>query len=116
MATLNTGIVVGKWYHFVGTTRGNTHSLYVNGVLVQSLNSAERGDSVNYGYTVGDAGFHEDHNGKVSIVRLYDRGLSAAEVLTSYNRDKARYGAALAEPGLGTITVYPVFDYYGGYF
>ena len=116
MATLNTGIVVGKWYHFVGTTRGNTHSLYVNGVLVQSLNSAERGDAVNYGYTIADAGFHEDHNGLVSIVRLYDRGLSAGEVLTSYNRDKVRYGAALAEPGLGTLTVYPAYDWGNGQF
>jgi len=111
MATLNTGIVVGKWYHFVGTTIGNTHCLYVNGVLVQSLNSAEHGDAVDYGYTVADAGFHEDHNGKVSIVRLYDRGLSASEVLTSYNRDKNRYAGSLAEPGLGTVTVYPYVDY-----
>ena len=110
MATLNTGIVVGKWYHFVGTTNGNTHSLYVNGVLVQSLNSAEHGDAVNYGYTVADAGFHDDHNGKVSIVRLYNRGFNAAQVAQSYNQDKGRYTGALAEPGLGTLTVTPVFD------
>jgi hypothetical protein len=109
-ATLNTGIRTGVWYHMVGTTVGNTHSLYINGVLVQSLVDSVRGDAVNFGYTVADAGFHEDHNGLVSIVRLYNRGFSASEVLTSYNRDKTRYGAALAEPGLGTTTVYPVFE------
>lgn len=114
LATLNTGIRTGVWYHMVGTTVGNTHSLYINGSLVQSEVSAVRGDAVNFGYTVADAGFHEDHNGLVSIVRLYNRGFNAAQVAQSYNQDKGRYTDALAEPGLGTLTVTPVFEPAGG--
>jgi len=110
LATLYTGIRTGVWYHMVGTTVGNTHSLYINGILVQSEVSAVRGDAVNFGYTVADAGFHEDHNGLVSIVRLYNRGFNAAQVAQSYNQDKGRYTGALAEPGLGTLTVTPPFE------
>ena len=77
---------------------------------MQSEVSAVRGDAVNFGYTVADAGFHEDHNGLVSIVRLYNRGFNAAQVAQSYNQDKGRYTGALAEPGLGTLTVTSVFD------
>jgi hypothetical protein len=34
----------------------------------------------------------DDWNGRISIVRLYNRELSSTEVLQNYNVNKSRYG------------------------
>jgi hypothetical protein len=77
--------------HFVVTYTSLVPRLYVNGVLVRTgitglksvvylyLSDVGRGD---YGYYAGG----------VSSMRLYDRSLSASEILQNYNATKSKFG------------------------
>jgi len=97
-------ILTSGWYHIVSTYNGNdintlsNHSLYINssttGVTnisnntitsvtpVNNLNLGRSSDPTNFAYL----------NGKISVVRIYNKTLSASEVLQNYNALKGRYG------------------------
>ena len=94
----------GVWYHLTHTYNGTTQYFYVNGTLVSTYNSSASGNityDVNNtllalaadwngsGYNVGATGYV---NGKMPVVRIYNRALSAAEVLQNYNATKFRFG------------------------
>lgn len=81
------------WYHIVGTYDGTNLKLYVNNVLTQTQASAttpgfgggeirlmRRWDSGDY------------WGGYLAIARVYKRALSADEVNTNYQVNKARFG------------------------
>jgi hypothetical protein len=42
--------------------------------------------------TICYAGFHTYHNGRIGMVRIYNRGISATEVLQNYTDTKSRFG------------------------
>lgn len=86
--TLNTGV----WYHMVGTSSGTDHVLYLNGAAVGSSSGGSTFYSSTEGYRVAAATFHTYHNGPISIARLYNRGLTASEVLQNFNATRGRYG------------------------
>ena len=80
------------WYHVVMTYNGSTIIQYSNGVLQSSLSYAgtpttsggllrlmRRWDDVDY------------LDGNLSIARIYNRALSAAEVANNYNAMRGRY-------------------------
>lgn len=89
LATLPT---VGQWYQMFGTSTGSNHVLYLNGVSVATATMAGPWFSSTEGYRVAAATFHTFHNGPLSIVRLYNRGLTAAEVSQNFNVNRGRYG------------------------
>jgi hypothetical protein len=91
-ATYGTLPVVGQWYQMVGTTIGSNHVLYMNGVSAATASQAGPWYSSTEGYRVAAATFHTFHNGPLSIVRLYNRGLSATEVTQNFNAVRGRYG------------------------
>jgi hypothetical protein len=89
------------WYHLVGTTEYNgtttTMKLYINGAL-NPITATANGKQFNYGYkfNIGD-GRPFDYpwypfNGKIGSVKIYNKTLSASEVLQNYNALKSRYG------------------------
>ena len=96
-----TNLVGNRWYHFVHTYDGSTQKLYLNGVL---MTTGSQSGSILYdanntrvligaddngsGYNTGAGYFH---SGKLSQVRIYNRGLSATEVLRNYNAQRKRY-------------------------
>jgi hypothetical protein len=92
---------VGTWYHLSHTYDGTIQRLYINGVQVQTKNTSGLisynvnntklviGGDYNSGY---DGGLTARMNGKISIVRIYDRALSASEILQNYNALKGRFG------------------------
>ena len=84
-AQLVTLPTVGQWYQMVGTSTGSTHVLYMNGVSVSTVTATGPWASSTEGYRVAAATFHTFHNGPLSIARLYNRGLSAAEVSQNFN-------------------------------
>lgn len=89
---VNRTVEVGRWYHMVGVTNGSTHTLYLDGVAIGSQVASITADSsAGYPYRVGDAGFHQYHNGPIGIVRLWNRGLNATEVANIYRENSARY-------------------------
>ena len=87
-----------KWHHVVSQTNGNTTYLYVDGRL--------RGQTTNVNPWTGTSpwptnalNIGRDNNnnnyffsGSIGPVRVYDRALSAAEVLQNYNANKTRFG------------------------
>lgn len=88
--------LVDVWYHLVMTFDGLNAKLYKDGVEV---NSGSIGSNAAFGSTPGrsmigsySTGGGELLNGKVGLARIYNRELSAAEVLQNYNSTKSRYG------------------------
>jgi hypothetical protein len=88
-------ITAGQWYHVVYTwdslgVHGARFNLYIDGVLIESSDTdvgtfSKHADDVLYigDYTAGG----NPHDGRISDVRVYDRPLSASEVLATYVGD-----------------------------
>ena len=92
---LSGGISAGTWYNFTLThaASDNTWRSYLNGVAntsyvggVHSTHEAIADDI----YFMN--GYNAMGDGKMGPFLLYDRALSAGEVLTNYNRLKGRFG------------------------
>jgi hypothetical protein len=100
IGTGTTNLVGNRWYHFVHTYDGSTQKLYLDGVLMTTGSQSGTiqydvnntrvliGADDNSGY---NSGASYPHPGKMGQVRIYNRGLSAAEVLKNYNAQRKRY-------------------------
>ena len=85
-------VVLNTWYHMVGTSSGSNHTLYLNGVNVGTASNSSTFHSSTDPYKVGYGNVHTIHKGNVSNCRIYNRGLSEAEVKQNYNALKGRFG------------------------
>ena len=86
-----------NWHHIVGTLQNSTNTLYLDGVAVASIGSVGAlDDADNEAIVIGAdsdvASPAHVWNGKIANVRVYNRGLSASEVLHNYNALKSRFG------------------------
>ena len=89
-----TGLSQSTWYHFAGVYDGSNAYVYVNGT--QAATVAQTG-SITAQTTTYKIGTYSETNtsvwqGRIAQVVLYSTALSAAQVLTNFNADKARYG------------------------
>ena len=84
----------GNWQQIVSTHDGTTLKYYVNASQSGStLTVSFDFDNDNFHIGKGQTGtFDEYYDGKVSLVSLYDRALSAAEVTRNYDSVRGRYG------------------------
>ena len=89
---LSKSVVLNTWYHMVGTSSGSAHTLYVNGVNMGTVSLSSTFHSTTDPYKVGYGNVHSTHIGNVSNCRIYNRGLSEAEVKQNYNAHKGRFG------------------------
>ena len=87
-----------SWYHVVGTfTRNENTRLYINGALISTVSNTNIGNltitpSINNA-AIGRGGFSPFYaGGNIATARIYDRPLSATEVLQNYNATKTRFG------------------------
>ena len=83
-------LVTNTWYQSVytrTTSPSTSNILYINGISV-STNTSANPNSPTGVTLVG----HSAYNGYISVVRQYNRTLSAAEVLQNYNATKGRFG------------------------
>ena len=90
----STTLTADTWYHIVGVQEANTsRKIYVNGILDGTKTSSFGTDqSGSQEWYIGKAtGTSQYMDGKMSHVCLYDRALTAAEVLQIYNTLKRRY-------------------------
>ena len=95
--TTATYMDTANWYQVVGTYTSGTRRLYINGVLVNSdtqsgtiaTNAGGMSIGAYGGYTGGKSYFY---NGNESICRVYNRALSAAEIIQNFNALRGRYG------------------------
>ena len=88
------GTNAGSWQQIVFTFDGNTTmKLYENNSLIGNSTGASAfnftNDDLSIGLRVGSESYYD---GKVTIVRLYNKALSSTEVAANYNADKTRHG------------------------
>jgi hypothetical protein len=94
--TTATYMNTSNWYQVVGTFTTGSRKLYINGVLVNSDTQAGTiatdtgGMSLGaYGGATGTNGYF--YNGSLAICRVYNRELSAAEILQNFNAMRGRF-------------------------
>ncbi len=94
-SNINSSWVDGTWHHIVGVrdTVGDTLSLYADGVLVAS-DSHTNNTTISPGnLNIGDiSGENESWDGHIATAKIYNRALSAKEVLQNFNANKSRFG------------------------
>ena len=83
------------WYNLVGVQLSNiSRKIYINGVLdgtkTSSFGTASSGSE---NWMLGQAtGVTEFFDGKITNAAIYNRALTAAEVLQNFNTHKGRFG------------------------
>ncbi len=101
---------VGKWYHVVSVRRQDSMLLYVNGVL-EGRKALPLGNTVYYSTgpdaQIGEraAGGMEIFNGSIDDVKIYNKGLSRAEVLALYQNNQGRIICTKPDP-IGLVRSY----------
>ena len=81
-----------NWYHIMVVTSGSNSYIYFNGRLVSSAAKTATYASTTLPLTIGYQGsFHYRHIGNISIAKVYNRGLTATEVLQNYGAIKGRF-------------------------
>ena len=83
-----------QWHHIVGTYDGTTSGIYVDSVLENSYTpgsgiATEGITTVGIGATVAKT---NEFNGQIALTKIYNKGLTSAEVLQNYNALKGRFG------------------------
>ena len=84
------------WYNLTMTYSGTVLTAYINGVSI-GTSTFTRGVPTNQFYAIGasnitNMGTSTNGIGKAGMFLVYNRALSAAEVLQNYNALKGRYG------------------------
>jgi hypothetical protein len=89
-------INTSNWYQVVGTFVSGSRRLYINGIQVNSdtqsgtIATNSGGMSIGvYGGFNGARGYY--YNGNLSLCRIYNRALSAAEIQQNFNATKSRF-------------------------
>lgn len=96
--TINTttaGVVNGQWNYVVATYDGSTKRIYVNGTQRTSTGATGTVTQNTTGRAyIGVYGNFGGYffNGYIADTRVYNRALSATEILNNYNTSKSRFG------------------------
>ena len=85
------------WYHDIAVySGGNTVTAYRNGVYIDSDTGSSQGDLSTQGTRTDLLIANRDNQNslpcKVALARVYNRALTASEVLQNYNATKGRFG------------------------
>jgi hypothetical protein len=79
------------WYHAAVTSEGSTHRLYINGSEIGNVTITPPFVNSSSPFRLGYGEIHSYHNGNISHTTVYNRALTAQEILQNYNATKARY-------------------------
>ena len=97
--TKSGGFNLNQIYHVVVTYDGANERYYVNGDLVNEfeellgvIKAPASNTVMALGTNPGPSGNVESFNGRIYEAKIYNRGLTSAEVLKNYNYEKERYG------------------------
>lgn len=80
-----------EWHHVVVVWTGTTHYHYINGVQYSAGGVTGTGTQ-NGSVEIGMEGTTRQFSGGISLVRVYDKALSAAEVKQNFDATRSRYG------------------------
>ena len=91
-----TSLTINTWYYGCMTWKsGNFHRVYLNGIQeAEETNVATTTLNITTGFYIGkdNATSTKGFYGNISNVSIYNRALTAAEVLQNYNATRGRYG------------------------
>jgi hypothetical protein len=87
-------VPINTWCHIIMTYDGSLGYGYLNGSFITSGNigSNSQTNGVSLLSTFTSASPSEVFAGRIAIARVYNRALSASEVLQNYNALRGRYG------------------------
>tara|TARA_R110000851_G_scaffold259052_1_gene411539 strand:- start:195 stop:869 length:675 start_codon:yes stop_codon:yes gene_type:complete len=91
----NINAIQDQWQYVVSTFSGTEVSLYVDGEHIETLSfSSNIMDASSNDWAIGadTPNGIRDWKGKISNVSIYNKALSATEVLQNYNAMKSRFG------------------------
>jgi len=95
----STGLTINTWYQVVGVwtnVSSNSFALYINGNLIgsnsHSFTSIRNTTSPLYLGSFNGGQFSQWLNGRMGVVRVYNKSLTGSEVLQNFNADKTKYG------------------------
>jgi hypothetical protein len=95
----NTGVNPGLnvWFHYVATYNGSTIEAYLNGSSIGTKTvtlSTVVATNLTFFYINdgADPANHYPHNGRIGEARIYDKALTATEVLQNFNATRSKYG------------------------
>jgi hypothetical protein len=83
-------LVANTWYYIVGTWNGTNMRFYRNAIQIASSNPGGTMASAQRTYRV--SADSESMNGRIALASVYNRGLTAAEVLQNFNATRSRFG------------------------
>ena len=92
LTATSTFISLNTWFHTVCVYDGTTAFLYVNGILATSASKSWNTSDVNRAYLGRQIDNGQYWTGHIAQVQLYNRVLSATEVLQAYNAQRTRFG------------------------
>jgi hypothetical protein len=95
-------VFANTWYHICMTYDGTNASFYLNGSFLSTqtigTNGINNGVSLLGSYT--SSALSETFNGTIGSARIYNRALTATEVLQNYNAQKSKYTDTIVQQGL----------------
>ena len=90
---LTNHVSAGDWFHIVCTYGSGVKRIYINGVAITTQTGLTGTIPTNTnGPRIGahSSGYYLD--GEIAVSRVYNKALTAAEVLQNYNAQKSRFG------------------------
>ena len=95
-------VVANTWYHICMTYNGTNASFYLNGSFLSTqtigTNGINNGVSLLGSYSSSSPS--ETFNGTIAAARIYNKALSAAEVLQNYEAQKSKFANTIVQQGL----------------
>lgn len=85
---------VNRWYNAVALFNGTVRQIWLNGTLLVSSNASSHNVPYSTNLTIGRTlnVSNEYFSGRIGNVLIYNKGLTATEVLQNYNATKSRFG------------------------
>jgi hypothetical protein len=84
---------VNAWNYIMLVYNGSTIKIYLNGVQVHNENASGNITQTNSNVFIGgEPSQSYFFNGRIASSQIYNRALSAQEVLQNYNATKSRFG------------------------
>jgi hypothetical protein len=83
----------GQWHYLVSVRSGTTHILYGDGISNTTSNTVSNGNLSSTSLLIAREPLFSpsNFNGNISQVSMYNRALTAQEILQNYNATKGRY-------------------------
>ena len=84
-------LVINKWQHVVLSRDSSNWNFYLNGALDTTASDADTIPDMAASVKIGKA-VDSPYEGQMAVVRVYNRYLTAAEVLQNFNAQRGRFG------------------------